>query len=289
MEPAQSQLITADIGDLRTMFTGNLPLREVFADKESYIHFHRHFEFHYTLSGSFRLMSEKPYELHPGDMVLIPPGVLHATSASPHKRLVLGLSLNRGDRQNRTFSEYQYYSMIFSTLHEPLIFQSEEIATYLDSMMKLYANEISVHKQKIILSMLFLRLAEHIVTLKEPPVDKLMSGDIRSDSDRRWLIENYLSSNYAVPNSIDGLCAQLNLCRRQTDRTIKRLFGVSYQTLIGRRRMEAAELLIRRTAMPFLDIAERIGYESYAGFYLAIKNHFGKTPEELREETSEHH
>jgi AraC-like DNA-binding protein len=110
-----------------------------------------------------------------------------------------------------------------------------------------------------------------------------MSGDFRSDSDRRWLIENYISSNYAVAGSIDGLCAQLNLCRRQTDRLIKRLFGESYQTLVGRRRMEAAELLIRRTDIAFRDIATRVGYESYAGFYLAIKKHFGKTPEELRE------
>ena len=69
----------------------------------------------------------------------------------------------------------------------------------------------------------------------------------------------------------------------ETDRLIKRLFGESYQTLVGRRRMEAAELLIRRTDIAFRDIATRVGYESYAGFYLAIKKHFGKTPEELRE------
>lgn len=284
MEFAPSQLITTDIGDLRVMFSGNIPLRETFADKGSYIHSHKYYELHYTLSGSFRLMTEQTREIHPGDIVLVPPGLLHATSESRHKRLVLSLSLLRGEKQNHSFSEYQYYSMIFGTLHEPLIFQSQEIGTYLDSMMKLYANEMSLHKQKIILSMLFLRVAEHIVTLNEPPVDKLMSGDIRSDADRRWLIENYVNTNYAVAGSIDGLCAQLNLCRRQADRIIKRLFGESYRTLIGRRRMEAAELLIRRTDLPFLDIAKRVGYESYAGFYLAIKHHFGKTPEALREE-----
>lgn len=284
MEFAPSQLITTDIGDLRVIFSGNSPLRETFADKGSYIHSHKHYELHYTLSGSFRLMTEQTREIHPGDIVLVPPGLLHATSESRHKRLVLSLSLLRGEKQNRSFSEYQYYSMIFGTLREPLIFQSEEIGAYLDSMMKLYANEMSLHKQKIILSMLFLRVAEHIVTLNEPPVDKLMSGDIRSDADRRWLIENYINTNYAAANSIDGLCAQLNLCRRQTDRMIRRLFAESYQTLIVRRRMEAAELLIRRTDLPFLGIAEKVGYESYAGFYLAVKNHFGKTPEELREE-----
>lgn len=286
MEFVPSQLITTDIGDLRVMFSGNSPLREVFADKGSHIHSHKHYELHYILSGSFRLMTEQTREIHPGDIILIPPGLLHATSESRHKRLVLTLSLLLGEKQNRSFSEYQYYSMIFGTLREPLIFQSKEIGMYLDSLMKLYANEMSLHKQKIILSMLFLRIADHIVTLNEPPVDKLMSGDCLSDSDRRFLIENYISSNYAVAGSIDGLCAQLNLCRRQTDRTIKRLFGESYRTLIGRRRMETAELLIRRTDMAFRDIAERVGYESYAGFYLAVKNHFGKTPEALREETS---
>jgi AraC-like DNA-binding protein/quercetin dioxygenase-like cupin family protein len=286
MAVASSELITTDIGDLKVIFSGNHPLREVFADKGSYIHSHKHYELHYILSGSFRLMTEQTWEIHPGDIILIPPGLLHATSESKHKRLVLTLSLLLGEKQNHSFSEYQYYSMLFGTLREPLIFQSEEIGTYLDSLMNLYANEISLHKRKIILSMLFLRIAEHIVTLYEPPVDKLMSGDFRSDSDRRWLIENYISSNYAVAGSIDGLCIQLNLCRRQTDRMIKRLFGESYQTLIGRRRMEAAELLIRRTDIAFRDIAARVGYESYAGFYLAVKNHFGKTPAQLREERS---
>jgi len=287
MEYSQSQLITADIGDLRLMFSGNSPLREIIANEESYIHSHNYYELHYVVSGSYRLISDKKTELHEGDAALIPPGILHATDGSRHERLVLSMSLLHGEKASSGFSEYRYYKVILGTLHEPMFFHSEEIGAYFDSVMKLYNNEMSVHKQKIILSMMFLHLSEHIVKLNEPHVDKLMTGEVNSDAQRRWLIEYYISCNYAGACSIDGLCAQLNLCRRQTTRIIKRLFGENYQTLVIRRRMEAAEILIRRTDMPFHEIAGKVGYESYAGFYLAVKNRFGSTPEELREEANQ--
>ena len=73
MAVASSELITTDIGDLKVIFSGNHPLREVFADKGSYIHSHKHYELHYILSGSFRLMTEQTWEIHPGDIILIPP------------------------------------------------------------------------------------------------------------------------------------------------------------------------------------------------------------------------
>ncbi|MBQ8509455.1 MAG: helix-turn-helix domain-containing protein [Clostridia bacterium] len=286
MDKVQMQYITADIGDMRVMFSGRFPLRTVFADKESHIHSHKHFELHYTMSGSFQLNAGQTtaITLNPGDILLIPPGMLHATSRSIHQRMVFSFSLLKGEKQNRGFSEYQYYNVLLGTVHEPLIFRSTEVDSCMSSLMALYDNEISVHKQQILLSMLFLRLSEHIAALKEPPVDKPTSGSLLSDSDRRWLIENYANSYYMQPNSIDGLCEQLGLCRRQTDRTVQRLFGESYQSLVRKRRMDAAGLLIRHTELPFSEIASELGYESYTGFYLAVRNYFGLTPEVIREQ-----
>ena len=78
---------------------------------------------------------------------------------------------------------------------------------------------------------------------------------------------------------------QLNLSRRQTDRTVQRLFGESYQSLIKTRRLQQAKLLIQQSDMPFTEIAEKVGYHSYTGFYLALKNHFEQSPDELRNTT----
>ncbi len=276
------QHITIDIGDLRVMFSGGNKLLEIITNEESYIHSHNNYELHYSLSGNYQLITDKLRIVTPGNITLIPPGVLHTVPEGTHKRLVLMISLLRGEKQRRSFSEYQYYSTVFAALNDAIFFKSEEIGAYLDTMMNLYVNEMSVHKLKIIFSMMFLRLAEHIVKSKEPSVNKLTASDIQSAADRRCLIENYISSNFATSGTIDGLCEHLNLCRRQTDRTVKRLFGESYQKLIIQKRMEVAEILIGRTNMPFTEISKRVGYDSYAGFYSAIKKFFCKTPEELR-------
>lgn len=281
---AQKQFIPLHIGDMNVVFSGNFPLREVkdYDNKDSYLHSHHNFELHYVTSGNYNIIAEKSYALHTGDIVLIPPEFPHASSNVENRRLVLELFLLKNEEAASNFSEYEHYVDLFGTLKQPLVFRSENAEVCLKSLMQLYDNDFFVHKQKILLSMLFLHISEHITTPKPIPTDKLLSGYIQSDDERRLIIENYINSYYAHPNSIDELCQQLSLSRRQIDRTTTKLFGESYQSLILKRRMNVALLMIKKTDMPFLEIAQDVGYESYAGFYLAVKKFFGKSPEELR-------
>ena len=276
------QNIPVEIGDMRVVFSGRLPLRDVFKDEGSYIHSHTCFELHCIISGSFSLVSGKTWTLNPGDIVLIPPGVVHATSKNRHRRLVMTMAISRNENSGGRFSEYDYYASLLGTLTEPHIFRSPVAAECFERLAALYDNETSLHKRKIFLSMLFLQIAESIRSLKEPPIDKQMEKAAMSDEERRLMIENHIGNFYAVPDSINALCEQLGLCRRQVDRIVRRLFGESYYSLVKHQKMDMAELLIRQSDLSFDEIARQMGYESYAGFYLAVKQYFGISPEELR-------
>ena len=276
------QYIPVEIGDMRVVFSGHLPLRCFFADEESHIHSHNNYEIHYIISGSFNLMSGKTWTLCHGDIVLIPPGVAHATSKNHHRRLILSTSLARTENKHGSFSEYTYYNGLLKTLTEPYIFRSPICSECFDRLAALYDNDTSLHKRKILLSMLFIQIAESISMLKEPHIDKQPGCATISDDERRLIIENHIGSFYSSPDSIEALCEQLGLCRRQVDRVIRRLFGESYNSLIKRQRMDMAELLIKQSKLSFDEIARLVGYESYAGFYLTVKQHFGCAPDELR-------
>ncbi len=280
----QRQYISLNIGDMEAVFSGNFPLREVkdFENIDSYLHSHTNFELHYVTAGNCNIIAEEKYTLKTGDIMLIPPEFPHTSSNAENRRLVLELSFLKNEGVTSNFSEYKHYTALFATVKKPFIFRSENAEFCLKSLMTLYDNDFFVHKQKILLSMLFIHISEHITTPRTVPTDKLLSGYIQSDDQRRLIIENYINNCYSHTDSLDELCQQLNLSRRQIDRITAGLFGESYQTMILKRRMEAALLMINKTDMPFSQIAEKVGYESYAGFYLAVKRVFGKSPEELR-------
>ena len=103
------------------------------------------------------------------------------------------------------------------------------------------------------------------------------------DSHRKWLIDAYVSNYYMCKNHIENMAYILNLSPRQTSRIVKSLTDETLQTLILNQRMSIALEKIKYTDMSLNQISEMIGYSSYTGFYVAFCNHFGYSPEKLRE------
>jgi len=60
------------------------------------------------------------------------------------------------------------------------------------------------------------------------------------------------------------------------------IFGETYAVLVLKRRMSIAAALLKKTDIPCSVIAEKVGYSSYTGFYVAFKRYFRMTPDEMR-------
>lgn len=90
-------------------------------------------------------------------------------------------------------------------------------------------------------------------------------------SDRGFIIHEFFSNNYHREITISEISGVLHLSEKQTQRMIKQYTGNDFRAELTHRRMEAAERFIAAGDMSLGEIAERVGYKSYSGFWKAFK------------------
>ena len=129
-----------------------------------------------------------------------------------------------------------------------------------------------------------LRLLREIVNDKED--NKIITTKVYGDvSIRNEKIDHFFNVNYNVPNiTIYDLAGDLNLSVRQVNRILKEEYNTSFhKKLIGIRLMHGKKNLLR-TERTMEEIAEKIGFSSPSGFYVAFKKEFGITPSEFKKQ-----
>jgi len=92
----------------------------------------------------------------------------------------------------------------------------------------------------------------------------------RPITDYAFLIYEFFSTNYSQDVKLADLADILHLSERQTERLVIEHTGKTFKEEITSMRMEMAQKLIN-AGMPLTEIAQYVGYKSYAGFYKAIK------------------
>lgn len=101
-----------------------------------------------------------------------------------------------------------------------------------------------------------------------------MSGEEKLQAqpitDYAFLIYEFFSTNYSGDVKLADLADILHLSERQTERLVIEHTGKTFKEELTSMRMEMAQKLIN-AGMPLTEIAQYVGYKSYAGFYKAIK------------------
>ncbi len=278
--------LQVDIGDLRVDFFGTsgfvLPQETVQCPP----HFHARHELQYVLSGSLEMSIDEDTSmiLQAGTALLVPPNVLHRSIAGEEQRLALSISMHQisANTASPDFSEYQHYCAIFGKLRKPLVMEDDMIKYCVEQLVHLSDTPAEHHKQKCLLSLLFIRLAEHAkIHCREDAQARTFSSAAQR-SHQYYTIEHFINTRYSKKTNVEELAQSLHMSRRQTDRIIVQIFGKSFASLILERRMSVAQILLKKTDIPCSEIAEKVGYSSYAGFYIAFKQYFGIAPDEVR-------
>ena len=99
----------------------------------------------------------------------------------------------------------------------------------------------------------------------------LSKNSITTISDRKFLIHEFLTTNYDKDISLADLAKILNLSEKQTERTIQQTTGKNFRKLLAEYRIDAAKILIKSGELSLSQIAEKVGYKSYSGFWKAYK------------------
>lgn len=90
-------------------------------------------------------------------------------------------------------------------------------------------------------------------------------------TDRRFLIHEFLASHYQEELSLSDLAAFLHLSERQSERLVIEYTGKTFREELTAIRMAVAEKLLAKADMPKKEIAQYVGYQSYTGFWKAVK------------------
>ena len=218
-------------------------------ERSSTVHKHNYAEVHIVSGGSAKFKVESStYTVKDGELMLIPRGNFHTWSDD---------GSNNGPILHTAF-----------IIDTPL--SSCEVITADPDVVRGFFNEIkkfnSTQNHSVINSYIPLLLS-YTQNLPLSPHSK--------KSDDGVLIENFFSTQYSRDIRLSDLAQILNLSQRQTERKVLEYTGHTFNEELSATRIAVAQYLESSTDMSLSQIAEYVGYKSYAGFWKAMKKHNG--------------
>lgn len=243
-------------------------------------HFHSAYELHVPVTGTLHLMVEdRDLTLSPGEVCILPPDCSHYVFADDAAfRIGFRFTFARAGRENS--AAYALFARTYGTLQDAHILRGCDVyAKYLRAA----AENFSLPLPRFMTTdLLFLSLYEIADALAQSSAPSLPPDKNASDAALAEQIEIFVNQNYARPVHLEELATALHLGVRQTQRVTARLFGMTFSTLLGKRRLSAARLLLRTTALPIEEVALRCGFEDKNYFYRKFSAAFSLTPGQYR-------
>ncbi|MBQ8233135.1 MAG: helix-turn-helix domain-containing protein [Lachnospiraceae bacterium] len=253
-------------------------------------HFHSIYEMHIPVTGILHMMVEdKDIMLLPGEVCIIPPDRKHYVYADKSSYRI-GFRFTFFIQKKSTEPSDSLFQYSYGKLTD--VFVVKNCPIY-EKYLKAAADNFACAMPHFMTSnLLFLSLYETALAMitvncvsmsndhktlseNEPPI-------IYSDTYISECIESFISRHYTEKIRLDDMATQLNLSVRQTERVTSRLFGMSFTSLVNKRRLTVAKLLLRTTDIPIEHIAIASGFENINYFYRKFSAECSMTPKEYR-------
>ena len=87
---------------------------------------------------------------------------------------------------------------------------------------------------------------------------------------------------YATDLTVEGVAFSIATSRRQLQRVLEEVGGVSFRQVLTRVRMAQASRLLRESTLPVAVVARRVGYRQPAQFAKTFRRLYGAPPSEYR-------
>lgn len=103
------------------------------------------------------------------------------------------------------------------------------------------------------------------------PFFLLSKKSVAPISDYQFLIHEFFTKRYAEDVHLFELAEMLHLSERQTERIVLQYTGKTFHENLTDTRISMAKRLLATTAMSATEVAQYVGYRSYAGFWKAMR------------------
>ena len=234
-------------------------------------HCHNHFEIYFITKGNCCYFIEnKVYHLIPGDIILIPEGIMHNTE---YQNTIY-------TRKLISCSEYFIPECIKSLLPSLLyLYRNPEIIESVEQIFSKveeeYANKDSLSEDifKCYTQMLFFLLVRH------------HNQYIPQQEEKHYIDDaiHYLQNNYTQQISLQDVSGRYFVSPEHFSRVFKQKTGFNVSEYLNILRLQKAENLLKQlTAAPITEIAEDCGFNDSNYFCVKFKKLYGMPPKKFQ-------
>jgi AraC-like DNA-binding protein len=254
------------------------------------IHWHDAVEIIMPLKNEYKItVGETEYILPENDVIIVPPGELHAMPAIPGRRLIFQCD-------NSVLSEVTVLEPVTRVMVAPVIINNalnkdlHKLAqkTMLD-IQSLYTSNNELSDVKIYLKVIELFMAISELQLQQQKV--IMDCDdekLGEYNEKFGTVLKYIDNNYMYDITLDQLADVAGYSKYHFSRIFKQYNSMSYLQYINARRTKAAETLLLDPEIPITEVAMRSGFKSLTTFNRIFKDIKHCTPTDFKKLYSLH-
>jgi len=250
-------------------------------------HSHDYYEFYFFEEGAVTMkIGRESFSLHPGDMLLVPPGKVHRALITdpekPYRRFVFWMSRPYLERLIKEAEVYGYLknraargNMLFS--FDLLSFNT--VRSILFSLLEETHGERfgKTEQQAMLIRSLLLTVSRLVYEREEQK-----KTEIRSAYEE---ISAYIDMHLDEPLTLDQIAGALFLSKYYIAHLFRENTGMSVHQYILRKRLEASCDFLRSGASVSAAL-QACGFRDYTAFYRAFLKAYGVTPSAFRETAS---
>lgn len=234
-------------------------------------------EYKYIVNG-------KSFLLSPGDILFIPPGMLHEIEC-----------LNEGCRFIYLFSidflkEFYEFSFLTDFLNEPRLVNESSYPTLYG---KIYSAFMAINDQyfmytNMVLEMpIYAKLLEvfSLIASVHPQFSPIRTEDAKTKSkyEKFRALINHINSHYMEEITLEWAADYAGFSKFHFSRLFKEYTDVTFADYLMHRRMQAAKILLSESGSTVTEIAFQTGFNNLTSFTRSFRNSTGMTPSEFRQ------
>jgi AraC-like DNA-binding protein/uncharacterized RmlC-like cupin family protein len=250
-------------------------------DEPVQIHSHLFYEIIFFKCGHLQyLMGARRYDIQPGDLLIIPPGINHgplflSTQSDDYVRYILWLSADFAENTAPIFPpseitkarHYLFRCGTASINHLTRLFENgirENKRRDLGWDLALYSNTTLL---LVAISRLYQCKQEHMKHRKTDLIDQLLA---------------YVDQNLGNPISLEETALHFYISKSTITQTFRETMHLSFYRYVQQTRLNTAKGKIGE-GLTLEIIAKEVGYQDYSTFFRAFKKEFGISPFEYKQ------
>ena len=248
-------------------------------------HSHDYYEFYIFVDGDVSMeIRDKAIPLKTGDIVLVPPGVVHRgvvhSPEKPYRRFVFWISKEFCRRLQEDSVDYVWLMQEAEANHRYVFRLKESDFHTIQAKVIRLLEETNTDRYGRS-SMILLSVSDLILTLNRRVYETEYKSHNRDEEDLFAAILSYVNAHIGESLSLEEIGEAFYLSKYYISHLFKESLGISIHQYIIKKRLELISSAILN-GQSITTAYEEYGFNDYSSFYRAFYKEYGISPKEYK-------